>query len=257
MSYDYEEFTQSFYKLTGIDLAQYKEAQMKRRLTSLYEKKGYKDFSDFFQAVAKDSALLDELLDKMTINVSEFYRNAARWDIFREKILPSLLQTRSNLKVWSAASSTGEEPYTLAMILSENLPFSKFRIQATDIDLKALSRAKEGKYHERAIQELPITLRDKWLKKSGDFYSVKDELKKAVEYKRLNLLKDSFPSDQDLIVCRNVLIYFTEEAKFDLYDKFAKSLSKGGILFVGSTEQIFHPDKFGLKVVSPFFYQKM
>ncbi|MET3696114.1 chemotaxis protein methyltransferase CheR [Bacillus oleivorans] len=257
MSSDYEQFIQSFYHLSGIDLSQYKEAQMKRRLTSFYERKGFDSFLGLYEEVKKDPILLEELLDKMTINVSEFYRNGARWDILKQRILPDLLQANHSLKVWSAACSTGEEPYTLAMILREFLPLLQFRILATDIDENAIFKAKAGKYHERSIQELPVAYKDKWLIQHDQWYEVRDELKKRIEYKKHNLLNDPFPQELDLIVCRNVLIYFTEEAKYKLYKKFADSLKKGGILFVGSTEQIFRPDEFHLKVISPFFYQKL
>ncbi|HWO78793.1 MAG TPA: protein-glutamate O-methyltransferase CheR [Bacillus sp. (in: firmicutes)] len=257
MKNDYEKFTQSFYQLSGIDLSQYKEAQMKRRLTSFYERKGFDCFLGLLEAIKKDPEVLEELLDKMTINVSEFYRNGARWDILKQQILPGLLQSNSSLKVWSAACSTGEEPYTLAMILREFLLPLQFRILATDIDEGAMAKAKEGLYHERSIQELPDYYREKWLIQQDQWYAVKDELKKRIEFKKHNLLDDPYPQNLDLIVCRNVLIYFTEEAKHKLYKKFASSLKIGGVLFVGSTEQIFRPDEFNLKVVSPFFYKKI
>lgn len=257
MDHDYKQFIQSFYKLTGIDLSKYKESQMKRRLTSLYEKRGYQSFQSFFEHVKQNSDLLKELLDKMTINVSEFYRNAPRWDILRQQILPELVKSKLKLNTWSAACSTGEEPYTLAMILSLFLPLSNLNILATDIDEKALLHAKQAKYLDRSLQELPHDLRDKWFIHDNGWYYLKDELKKAIHFKRFNLLNDEFPQGMDMIVCRNVLIYFTEDAKRVLYRKFAEALSHEGILFVGSTEQIFRPEEFGLKLVSPFFYRRI
>ena len=120
---DYIKFVDSIKKKTGIDLAAYKEAQMRRRLTSLYEKKGYKNFVEFYQALDSNRDLLNEFLDRMTINVSEFYRNAKRWDILQTKIFPKLLETNKRLKIWSAACSTGEEPYTIAMVLVQSCSF--------------------------------------------------------------------------------------------------------------------------------------
>ena len=114
---EYEDFTQKIKKMTGIDLSLYKEAQMKRRLTSLYEKRGYKSFRDYYQAIENSHEVLTEFLDRLTINVSEFYRNYKRWEVLENKILPSLLSSSRKLKIWSAACSTGEEPYTIAMML--------------------------------------------------------------------------------------------------------------------------------------------
>src|SRR4051812_35570286 len=130
---DYEQFIAGIKKRTGIDLALYKEAQMKRRLTSLYEKRGYRDFVEFLQALEKNRDLMNEFLDRMTINVSEFYRNRKRWEILQNKIFPNLLKTNRRLKIWSAACSTGEEPYTITMVLSNHITLSQVQVLATDI----------------------------------------------------------------------------------------------------------------------------
>ncbi len=122
----YSVFTTKWKQLTGVDLTLYKEAQMKRRLTSLYEKKGYQSFKEFAAALEKDQALLNETLDRMTINVSEFYRNYKRWEVLETAILP-LIKHSKPLKIWSAACSTGEEPYTLAMLLDQQKVFPAFR----------------------------------------------------------------------------------------------------------------------------------
>lgn len=257
MEKDFQDFIKNFYKLSGIDLSLYKEAQMKRRLTSLYEKKGFTSFSDYFKAIHTNKNLLDELLDRMTINVSEFYRNYKRWEILEKKILPSLLKSKSQLKVWSAACSTGEEPYTLSMLLSNEMKGKDFQILATDIDVNALERAKKGVYVERALNEVPIAQKNKYFEQEGTMYKISDDMKKNVTFKKQNLLSDSFGGPFDLIVCRNVLIYFTEDAKDLLYHKFAQALRPGGIFFVGSTEQIFTPAKYGLETADTFFYRKI
>ncbi|WP_102346750.1 CheR family methyltransferase [Bacillus sp. Marseille-P3661] len=253
---DYQDFISNVYKKTGIDLACYKEAQMKRRLTSLYEKKGYRTFREFFSAMSTESELFDEFLDRMTINVSEFYRNGKRWEVLENKIIPKLLEKNKRLKVWSAACSTGEEPYTIAMILSKFLPLSQIQVLATDIDVTVMNRAKIGIYSERSLIEVPSDIKVKYFTKDGQFYQVKDEIKNTVTFKKQNLLADKFEGNFNLIVCRNVLIYFTEEAKETLYKKFSDALSKDGIFFVGSTEQIFSPSIYGLETEDTFFYRK-
>ncbi|MBM6619864.1 CheR family methyltransferase [Bacillus suaedaesalsae] len=256
MSQDYEKFIQNIKKKTGIDLSLYKEAQMKRRLTSLYEKKGYKDFEEYYQHMTSNQMLFDEFLDRMTINVSEFYRNGKRWEVLQEKIIPKLLGQNKKLKVWSAACSTGEEPYTIAMVLSNFMPLSSISIHASDLDENAIARAKNGTYPERSLQEVPAEMKNKYFTKDGMFYKVDDAIKKTVTFKQENLLADSFEQNYDLIVCRNVLIYFTEEAKDTLYKKFSDALRPGGILFVGSTEQIFNPSSYNFETEDTFFYRK-
>lgn len=254
---DYIDFISKIKKKTGIDLSLYKEAQMKRRLTSLYEKKGFRNFLDYYTAIHNDSELLNEFLDRMTINVSEFYRNAQRWDVLEKKIFPMLLAQNKKLKIWSAACSTGEEPYSLAMVLSSHVPLMDISILATDLDAGVLERAKVGLYQERSLKEVPKNILDKYFVNQGHHYQVKDEIKRTVQFKQQNLLGDSYGSGYDLIVCRNVMIYFTEEAKDQIYSDFSKALRPGGILFVGSTEQIFNPSKYGFESEETFFYRKL
>lgn len=258
MQQGYEGFIQNIKKMTGIDLSLYKEGQMKRRLTSLYEKKGYKSFQEYFHAIQSSKDILNEFLDRMTINVSEFYRNQKRWDVLEKKILPSLISSSSKLKVWSAACSTGEEPYTIAMILSKFLPLHQIQVLATDIDENVIARAKLGIYPERSLAEVPEDMKKKYFKLEGNgHYKVADEIKRTVTFKKHNLLGEPFDSNYDLIVCRNVLIYFTEEAKNTLYYKFSSALKKNGVFFVGSTEQIFNPNKYQLETLDTFFYKKI
>ncbi|MEW4283874.1 CheR family methyltransferase [Priestia koreensis] len=256
MDQDYTDFMSRVKKRTGIDLALYKEAQMKRRIISLYEKKGFRTFQEFYQAMDKDMELLGEFLDRITINVSEFYRNAKRWEVLEKKILPELLKTRRTLKVWSAACSSGEEPYTLAMILSTYLPLSQIKVVATDIDQNIITKAKIGLYAERSLQEVPPAIKAQYFTKEGSFYKISDQIKRTVTFRQQNLLADLFVDKYDLIVCRNVLIYFTEEAKQHVYKKFSDALTPGGIFFVGSTEQIFNPQSYGFETADTFFYRK-
>ncbi|MGX9133832.1 CheR family methyltransferase [Rummeliibacillus sp. JY-2-4R] len=254
---DYEEFIANVKRKTGIDLSLYKEAQMKRRLTSLYEKRGFKSFYEFFKGIEKDHKLLDEFLDRMTINVSEFYRNGKRWEVLQNKIFPRLLQSNKRLKIWSAACSTGEEPYTLAMVLSNFIPLSQISILATDLDETAIDMAKIGSYHERSLAEVPLSIKTKYFEHNGLYFNVKDEIKRTVTFKKHNLLKDPYDTNFDLIVCRNVMIYFTEEAKDQIYRNFSNSLHPEGVLFVGSTEQIFNPSKYSFDIEDTFFYKKI
>ncbi|MCJ8011084.1 protein-glutamate O-methyltransferase CheR [Paenibacillus sp. KQZ6P-2] len=254
---DYISFIQNIKQSTGIDLSEYKEAQMKRRLTTLRVKNGYQSFASFYEAISKDKALFYEFLDRMTINVSEFWRNPNRWEVLRDIILPELSAGgKRRLKVWSAACSTGEEPYTLAMILDGKGLIGDTSLVATDIDEGALAKAKQGLYLERSLKDVPPDVASKFFAQAGALYKFSEQLKKSVQFSKQNLLTDRFEENHDLIVCRNVMIYFTEEAKNKLYHKFAAALRPGGYLFVGSTEQIFTPGQYGLEPTETFFYRK-
>jgi chemotaxis protein methyltransferase CheR len=258
MDQDYLLFIEKVKSLASIDLSLYKEAQMKRRLTSFRDKKGYSTFFELFKAMAKDRALLDEFLDRMTINVSEFWRNFRRWEILRDVFIPELLRRNGKLRCWSAACSTGEEPYTLAMILHEKGVLHSSSILATDLDENVLEAAKKGIYHERSVREVPASYIQTYLRKMPDGrWEVSDELRRSVRFLKHNLLADRFETGYDLIICRNVTIYFTDEAKNRLYHQFSNSLRPGGILFVGSTEQIFSPGRYGLETADNFFYRRV
>jgi len=253
---DFAAFVENVRRLTSIDLSLYKEHQMRRRLNTLRLRRGFDSFAEYFKALTRDEKLLGEFLDRVTINVSEFWRNAVRWQTLRDRFLPGLVKRSSRFKAWSAACSTGEEPYTLAMILDGMGALDRTSILATDIDEGALSKARRGVYPERSLREVPPHLVQRYFTRENDMYLVSEKLRRAVRFEKHNLLLDPFGDGYDLIICRNVIIYFTEEAKRSLYENLARALSPGGILFVGSTEQIFYPDRYGLKSVETFFYRK-
>lgn len=258
---DYQEFIRAFYIKSGIDLSLYKEKQMKRRLTSLIEKNGYSSFMPFFHAIVKDKELYNTLINYLTINVSEFYRNPGQWKLMEDVIVPMLIGKKSDfskIKIWSSACSTGDEPYTLVMVLNKFVPLRKIRIIASDIDLAAIEKAKRGIYPERSIKDLPSEFLSKYFTQlNSNTYRISDDVKDCVEFMKLNLLSDPYPSNMDLIICRNVLIYFTEEAKNYIYGAFNRALAQDGILFLGSTEQIISCAKHGFKPIQTFFYQKI
>lgn len=257
MAYDYEYFKKEVLALTAVDLNCYKERQMKRRIDTLITKHKIKGYDDYIHGLKTDQALFDEFINYITINVSEFYRNPEQWKQMDEQIIPELIQKfGKNLKIWSAACSTGDEPYSLVMALSRHLPLSDIKIHATDLDKQVIAKAKVGLYAEKSIVAVPDDLKKKYFTKVGSSYKISDEIMSRVEFKEHNLLKDSYPSDYHLIVCRNVLIYFTEEAKDEVFRKYLQTLVKGGILFIGSTEQIINYKELGYERKNSFFYQK-
>lgn len=255
----YEVFKDQILKLTTIDLNSYKERQMKRRIDALITKHNIDSYSTYVNTIKTDKVLYDEFVTYLTINVSEFYRNPEQWQILEKEVYPYLAnQFGKKLKIWSAACSTGDEPYSLVMLLSKFLPLSQIKIIATDIDKQILEKAQCGLYSDKSLKGLPPEFVTKYFTKISDkSYKLNDEIKKCVEFRKHDLLKDSYPDSCDLIVCRNVLIYFTEEAKIEIYKKFNNALKREGILFVGSTEQIIQPQTLGFTSHKSFFYKKI
>src|SRR5699024_5653462 len=146
----------------GIELARYKEAQMKRRLTSLRNQRGYSTFSAYYEALLQDQQLKEEFIDRLTINVTEFFRNPNRWQVLQDIIIPHLIKGKSKITIWSAACSTGEEPYTIAMIFKEYFKDIQVDILATDLDSKVLERAKKGQYKAQTLKGIPQEKKSKY-----------------------------------------------------------------------------------------------
>ncbi len=257
--YEYNEFSKDVYKLTGIDLSLYKERQMKRRIDALIARHKLHGYEEFVKVIKTDRDLYEDFLSYLTINVSEFYRNPVQWKTLENTMLPRLMNAAKGrpLKVWSAACSTGDEPYSLVMLLSKYMPINKVTVDATDIDKQIIEKAQQGIYNGKSIKGLPDEFKTKYFEQLGrDSFKISDDVKKRVNFKQHNLLADRYPVGYDLILCRNVMIYFTEDAKDVIYRNFYKSLNPGGVLFVGSTEQMLKADEIGFSSEASFFYIK-
>jgi len=258
---NYEQFVKAFQSLSHLDLNFYKENQMKRRINNFLNSNGYSDnYTGFLKAIKQDNKLYDAFFKHLTINVTQFYRDNRLWDAFRDKIIPELVKNKTNLKFWSAGCSAGQEAYTIASIMAEYFPHVKYSILGTDIDVNVLKQAREGIYEERDFISTPPNILNKYftpiVTPGNKKYKVKEILEKNVTFKEQNLLTDRFEKGFDLIACRNVVIYFTDQAKDILYKKFSDSLNVGGFLFTGSTEHIFGKPHLNLKSFTSFFYQK-
>ncbi len=253
----YEKFKSDVMNLTKIDLSAYKEKQMRRRIDSLVSKRECKSYDEYVALLKKDKEVFEEFVNFLTINVSEFYRNPDQWELMVKTYVPELIERfGKRLKIWSAACSTGDEPYSLVMALSELIDIKDIKIYATDIDKQVLAQAKTGLYNAKSIAGVPDKYKKKYFTQIGASYQISDEIKSHVEFREGNLLRDKYPDKCHMIVCRNVLIYFTEEAKHEVYKKFNDSLVDDGILFIGSTEQIMDYKSIGYKRRSSFYYQK-
>ena len=254
---DYERFKKDVYLLTKIDLNYYKEKQMRRRINAIATKNGCDDYPEYTRMLKSDPEKFEQFVNFLTINVSEFYRNTDQWELLDKTVIPKLLKEQGRtLKIWSAACSTGDEPYSLAMAFSKHIPLSNIQILATDIDKQVLQHAQVGLYNEKSIAGVPDDMKRKYFTRVGNSYKISDELKKCITFKEHNLLKDPYPKDMDLILCRNVVIYFTDEAKDMIYEKFYQTLKDKGVLFIGSTEQITNYKELGFKRLSSFYFEK-
>lgn len=256
---DYYFFIRAIKKEFGLSLHLYKETQMKRRILSFLTKKGFQTFGEFFNQLKHNSQLLDDFISLITINVSAFFRNRQKWLQLEEAIIPKLAEeTRGRIKIWSAACSSGEEPYTLSILMNRCMNRQNYEIVATDIEPAILKRAVIGRYSPRQLEELTLEEREQYFDKHPDgTYEILKQYRQAIRFKRHDLLNDEYEKHVDLIVCRNVLIYFTAEGKDAIYRGFAASLRKGGILFLGGSEQILNPASYGFALLENFFYIKL
>jgi chemotaxis protein methyltransferase CheR len=255
---EYNLFKKKMQTLTGIDLDAYKY-QIHRRIHMLMQRWGVKSYDEYYKTIADNPDKLREFLDYLTINVTEFFRNANRWWELRDKIIPQMYKDTGHqrLKMWSAACSTGEEPYSLAILAIESHNATPQPVLAIDIDNGVLAKAQAGVYSKRQIANTPR----EWVSKyftdvDADNVKVKKEVKDKVKFKHMDLIKDRFESDFDLILCRNVVIYFGPETKAALYKKFFNALRPGGYLMTGATEQIFEYKNIGFESAGPFLYRR-
>lgn len=251
----YPAFHRAVLDLTGIDLDCYKGTQMERRLQSIMRRAGAADLAAYAKLLQANPPRVKEFQDFLTINVSEWLRNPDKFEEIQRTILPELLRQSPRLKVWSAGCSNGSEPYSVMMLLDELDPGGKHQILATDLDEEILKAARGGAYSEKDVRNVSPARRSRYFTEQGDKYVVRPEYRARVRFERQNLLSDPCPTDIDLILCRNVVIYFTEDAKDELYRRFHRSLKPGGLLFVGGTESLLRARELGYVSISPFFYR--
>jgi chemotaxis protein methyltransferase CheR len=252
----YERLARDVRILLGIDLSQYKPAQVWRRVNGFATARGLPDTDALVANARQDAVLRQAFLDMLTINVSEFFRNPEAWEMLAEQYLEPMLRNHLSVRIWSAGCSLGYEPFTLAMLAREIAPASLVYILATDLDETVLSRARKATFTENQIAGVSDLRRARFFRRDEDKWSVKPELQALVRFRRHDLLKDPYEKPFDLICCRNVVIYFTESAKTEMYRRFYDSLRPGGILFLGATETIPNVRAVGLAPAGLTFYKR-
>ena len=242
----FKKVSQLVYRFSGIKLRAGKEALVRARLMKRLRALGMGSFEEYFKYIESDKRgeELSCMIDVMTTNKTSFFREAGHFNYLREKILPELKDQR--LRFWSAACSSGEEPFSLAILLMENVPQIKsrdVRILATDISTEMLNKAHRAVYEERTLRDIPRPLLQKYFvrvqKQPHRAYQVKDNISSMVQLAWLNLM-DSWPMKGpfNVIFCRNVMIYFDSPTQQNLINRFWELLEPGGYLFVGHSESL-------------------
>lgn len=254
----------------GIVITEHKRSLLVGRLQKIVKSRGFSSFIDYYHFLEKtnDKEVLSELANRISTNHTFFFREAEHFDLFREIVLPdirdhALRKNKKDLRIWCAASSSGEEPYTIVISMMEyfgaDYRFWDAGLLATDISEKMLTAAGEGVYSDERLNETPTAIRNKYFDKLGaSQWAVKDFLKKEVLYRRFNLMNNVFPFKQpmDVIFCRNVMIYFDADTRDTLIEKLRQSLRPGGYLFIGHSETMGR-NREGFRYIKPAMYQRI
>lgn len=262
---EFHRFRTLIYDESGISLSDQKQSLLASRLSKRLRDLGAATFSEYYAKVTEDPTREEftRMLDLISTNKTDFFREPKHFDFLRERILPELESTK-RIRIWSSACSSGEEPYTIAMTLYEGVQNPErwdFKILASDLSTRVLAKAAAGTYDQDRFRDVPSdVIKRHFLRGRGDHtgvFKVKPHLASAITFRRLNLMDDHFPikNPLDLIFCRNVMIYFDRPTQETLINKFHQYLKPGGYLFIGHSESlqwITHP----FKSLAPTIYQK-
>jgi chemotaxis protein methyltransferase CheR len=244
----------------GLSLDAYKDKCLRRRIAVRMRACGVHTYSDY-QAVLDDSPTeYERLRDAITINVTRFYRNAETWNLLRVGLLHEICESDGGeVRAWSAGCASGEEPYTLAVLMADHFDrqgrperLNKVTVDATDIDRNCLERAQAGRYRREALADVPSDLADRYFENDGTGCRVVERVRRRVIVRSLDLNSEPPPRcNYQLILCRNVVIYFGRSTQERLFLAFAEALAPGGILVLGKVETLFGPAKERLTLLDP------
>lgn len=240
-----------------LQLDGYKQKQLQRRINTVMKKSGSKDLREYAEAIKTNVEIKQEFLDYITINVTEFYRNAQIFAEFEQILVEKVAPNYPDLKIWSAACSTGAEAYSVAMALKNKRLNQRSKIIATDIDATILKKAEEGIYRDAEVKNVPARDLKKYFQVLDKKYHLNQEIKDMVHFKKHDLILDRYEKGYHAIICRNVTIYFNDEVKDKIYKDISDSLVIGGIFFIGATETIYNPKQYGFQKIGSFIYEKV
>jgi chemotaxis protein methyltransferase CheR len=245
---DFNAYRNLIYGESGIHFTATNRSILESRLKEQLRNKSIPTVQAYFDVISKDKEELKAFLDSITTNLTRFFRNQAHFDALEHFVIPELMKIKketgnTTIKVWSAGCSTGEEPYTIAMLLSEILPPPwKYEITASDISLKCLMTGKEGFYSDSRITGIPDAYLAKYFDKVEGGYKVNAGLMSKIRFDYHNLKNDSGQRNLDIVFCRNVIIYFDEAAQTAVINRFWDAMANKSFLFIGHSESLFGMD---------------
>ncbi len=244
--HDFSMFRNLIYKECGICFNSINRSVLETRLVKSLRKHNLDSVGQFYDLISSDSRELADFLDEVTTNLTRFFRIEKHFEILAEVIFPAIMKSKSekgqrDISIWSAGCSTGEEPYSIAMTCLETLGMERFNIKifASDISLKCLIKAKEGVYDASHVESVPEKYINKYFDKTDTKYIVKKEVKRLITFDYHNLMHVGIQKNIDVILCRNVLIYFDESGRQQTERRFYDALNYGGYLLIGHSEFLF------------------
>ena len=244
---DLELLKKAIKKNLGFNCEQYKESHFRRRINVRVRATNSSSYAEYLKILKKDQDEYRNLIEALTVNVSEFFRNPETYTVIEKEVLPALIKSKSNsmvksIRIWSAGCAAGEEAYSLAILLHMllNKDFGKYRISimGTDIDSSSLEKARKGVYGENVLKNVDEKTRERYFIKKGGMYQVTDQLKNITHFKQHDLISGPKLSHFDMIICRNVMIYFNKEIQEQLHLEFYKALNRGGFFIIGKAETL-------------------
>ncbi|NLL99848.1 MAG: protein-glutamate O-methyltransferase CheR [Treponema sp.] len=242
---EFDQFRKVIYDESGITFSSTNRSILDSRLKERLREKQFEKVQDYYRLIMSDKEEMRIMLDSVTTNLTRFFRNQPHFDTLINYVIPKLVDLKRKqgnwkIRVWSAGCSTGEEPYTIAMVLKEYLPSGfTFEVLASDISLKSLMVGKQGFYPETRITGVPAEYLKKYFTIVAGGYQVREELMKTVRFDYHNLKHDSGQRNLDVVFCRNVLIYFDEAAQLATINRFWDSMASKSYLFIGHSESLF------------------
>jgi len=254
---DFKFLLEKIHRNKGVDFSLYRPNTLKRRITSRLKTVGCANYSDYIIYLNKEPEEYNRLIEAVTINVTEFFRNPETFEVMEKKVIPEIIRAKESegrkvIRAWSAGTSYGEEAYSLAILFIETLKekISDFdiKVYGTDIDPACLEKAEIGAYGPNSLKEIKKDLLHRYFDKKGETHDLKEAVKRLMRFEPHNLASDEFMSHIDLLLCRNVIIYFTKPLQEMVYSGFARSLNKGGFLVLGKVELLWGYAKENFKV---------
>jgi chemotaxis protein methyltransferase CheR len=249
---DFAPFCEAVRAICGVDLLQYKRGQMERRIRTWTARRGTEDLGEYARRLKAEPGELDAFLDRVTINVSQLWRHPEQWTALARTILPELAG-RGRVRAWSAGCSYGAEAYTLAAVCREAIPAARVEITGTDLDHRMVARARAGTFTPEDARGAPRRSVERFFPDG----QATDELRRMVSFETGDLLRMPVPRERyDLVLCRNTVIYFTEQVRDALHGRLVQAIAPGGYLVVGASERVVDPRGLGLTSPFHFIYRK-